>query len=185
MMSGYTPPADQIIELYSEMFSVLYVYAKNALGDPELAADVTQDVFCIALEKRDELLQSQNPKGWLMKTLKNVIQNTKRQRIKMRKLAIISHNSNQPDLLTTYDEEDIDILYGDVAEKEDFQILKRVELDGYTIKEVADQFGISFEACKKRVQRMRKYLYKKIILQQKTVPIQDSSDTYNYRKEEG
>lgn len=161
-MNGLDPQNEQIKQLYSEMYRVLYVYAKNALNDPLLAEDVTQEVFCIACSKRDELFQSKNPKGWLMITLKNVIQNIKRQQARMKKLAIISLDSKESELLATYDEENVDVLYNDIATRENFHLFKLVELEGHTIKEAADKSGISFEACKKRIQRMRKYLQKKL-----------------------
>ena len=116
-----------------------------------LAEEATQEVFCIACNKSESLLQSNNPKGWLMQTLKNVIQNIKRQQAKMKQLAIMSLNF-----------EESDILYGDVAPREDFQILKLIALKGYTMKDAADEFGITVEACKKRVQRIRNHLRKKI-----------------------
>lgn len=152
---------EQIGQLYREMYETLYVYAKNALSDPHLAEEATQDVFCIACAKSDELLQSNNPKGWLMQTLKNLIRNIKRQRTKMKKLAIISLDFEEFELLGTYDETDVDILYGDVSQREDFQIFKLIAIKDYTMKEAADEFGISVEACKKRVQRIRAYLRKK------------------------
>lgn len=161
-MSGYNPQNERIGQLYEEMYKVLYVYAKNALSDSLLAEEATQEVFCIACNKSESLLQSNNPKGWLMQTLKNVIQNIKRQQAKMKQLAIMSLNFEESDLLATYDEEDVDILYGDVAPREDFQILKLIALKGYTMKDAADEFGITVEACKKRVQRIRNHLRKKI-----------------------
>ena len=112
---------EQIGQLYREMYETLYVYAKNALSDPHLAEEATQDVFCIACAKSDELLQSNNPKGWLMQTLKNLIRNIKRQRTKMKKLAIISLDFEEFELLGTYDETDVDILYGDVSQRETFK----------------------------------------------------------------
>lgn len=161
-MSNCSPQNERIGQLYREMYEILYVYAKNALNDSPLAEEAAQDVFCIACAKSDELLESNNPKGWLMQTLKNLIRNIKRQRAKMKKLAIISLNSEESDLLGTYDEEDVDILYGDVSPREDFQIFKLIALKDYTMKEAADEFGISVEACKKRVQRIRAHLRKKI-----------------------
>lgn len=160
-MSDCNPQNEWIGQLYREMYKTLYVYAKNALSDPPSAEEAVQDAFCIACAKSDELLQSDNPKGWLMTTLKYVIQNTKRQRAKMKTLAIISLNSEESDILAKYDEENVDILFGDVSPREDFQIFKRIALNGYTMKEAADEFGISVEACKKRVQRIKKYLREK------------------------
>ena len=79
----------------------------------------------------------------------------------MKRLAILLLTTEESDLLATYDEEDVDILYGDMAPREDFQIFKRIALDERTMKEVAAEFDISVEACKKRVQRMRKHLRKR------------------------
>lgn len=119
-MGGCNPQNDRIEQLYHEIYDKLYRYAKNALSDPSIAEEATQDVFCIACAKSDELLQSNNPQGWLMKTLKYVIQNIKREQAKTRRLAILSLNSDESDLLATYDEEDVDILYGALAPREDF-----------------------------------------------------------------
>ncbi len=160
-MRDCNPQDEWIGRLYREMYETLYVYAKNALNDPLLAEEATQDVFCIACAKSDELFQSKNPKGWLMQALKNLIRNIKRQRAKMKQMAIISLTSEESDLLGTYDEEDVDILYGDVAPREDFQIFKLIAINDYTMTEAADKFGISVEACKKRVQRIRAHLRKK------------------------
>lgn len=161
-MSGCNPQNERIEQLYREMYEALYSYAKKALENPSLADESVQETFCIVCAKKEELLRSSNPKGWIMKTLKYVIQNTKRQRIKLKKLAILSLNSEESSLLTTYDEENVDVLYGDESPREDFQLFKLIALKDYTMKEAADEFGISVEACKKRVQRMRKHLRKKV-----------------------
>ena len=64
--------------------------------------------------------------------------------------------------ILVYDKEDIDILYGDISGHSDFQLLKLVVLSNYSMLEAAEEFGISVEACKKRVQRIQKLLRKKL-----------------------
>lgn len=64
--------------------------------------------------------------------------------------------------LLVYDEEDVNLLYEDLTAHKDFQLLRRVVLDGCTILEVAEEQGISVEACKKRIQRIKKHLRKKL-----------------------
>ena len=81
-MGGYNPQNDWIGQLYHENFKPLYRYAKNALNDPSIAEEATQEVFCLACVKSEELSQSNNPQGWLMNTLKNLIRSTKREREK-------------------------------------------------------------------------------------------------------
>lgn len=70
-MSGCNSQNERIEQLFREKFKSLFIYAKNALGDPSLAEDATQETFCIACAKSNECLESDNPEGWLMKTLKN------------------------------------------------------------------------------------------------------------------
>ena len=169
-MGGYNPQNDWIGQLYHENFKPLYRYAKNALNDPSIAEEATQEVFCLACVKSEELSQSNNPQGWLMNTLKNLIRSTKREQAKLKRLVIMSLDEEESDLLATYDEEDIDILLGDVSPLEDFQILKMIVLNGYSMKEAADEYGISLEACKKRVQRIKKRLQKNYHKNEKNCP---------------
>ncbi len=42
-----------------------------------------------------------------------------------------------------------------VLRQEDYRLLSAVYLEGYSVREAAEQLGISAEACKKRLQRAR------------------------------
>ena len=61
-------------------------------------------------------------------------------------------------------EEDVflrpELLYKSYVSEEELALLSRVGIDGYTIQEASEQFGISVEACKKRVQRAKKKFQK-------------------------
>ncbi len=153
----------QIERLYKEMYPTLFGYAKNLLQETSLAEEAVQDAFCIACAKRDAFLQSGNPKGWVMETLKFVIRNTQRQQAKIRKMTAMSLNSEESALLAAYDEGDIDALYENFAAREDFQLFKKIVLDHYSMREAAEEFDINVEACKKRVQRIREFLRKKFL----------------------
>lgn len=152
-------------ELYREMFHLCFVYARSALNDENLAEEAVQDTFRIACEKADKLFSSQNPKGWIVETLKNVIRNMKRSRAQISK-TIVSMASAEKDPFATSDEEDPCLLYAGTVKDEDFALLKRLSLDGYSMLEAAEELGITVEACKKRAQRARqrfkKYLEKNL-----------------------
>ena len=150
---------EQIKRLYKEMFHKLYVYALRIMRDPSLAEEAVQNTFCIACERELKLMESQNPHGWLMNVLKNVIRNTMRERAKL--AAAVLDVLDENDVSVT-DEIDVDTLYSDISKTEDFRLLKRVALDNCTILELSEELGVPFEACKKRVQRARKRLRKKI-----------------------
>lgn len=154
-MSGATMPDDRIEQLYQEMFAKLYQYALRITSNPSLAEEAVQNTFCIACSKKDSLFSSDNPRGWLMNTLKNVIRNMLRDRAK---LAISVLDIMEENNISSTDEVNIDVLYSDISNNEDFQLLKWIALDKYSIREISDNIGISMEACKKRVQRAKKRL---------------------------
>lgn len=159
-MSSSEPWQSDLEQMYREMYPTLYAYALRILKDHALAEEAIQDTFCIACAKREQALSNPKPRGWLMLTLKHVMQNMLRAQRKVQRLLFLSAGEEQPaeapELL------DVDVLFGDVSDSEDFRLLKRIALDQCTIVELAQDLGISVEACKKRVQRARKRLQKKL-----------------------
>lgn len=154
-MGGTMIPDDRMEQLYREMFPKLYMYALRIMSKPSLAEEAVQNTFCIACSKEDSLFSCDNPRGWLMNTLKNVIRNMLRDRAK---LAISVFDIMEENNISSTDEVNVDILYEDISKSEDFQLLKWVALDKYSIREISDNLGISIEACKKRIQRAKKRL---------------------------
>ncbi len=159
-MSSSEPWQSDLEQMYQEMYPTLYAYALRILKDHALAEEAIQDTFCIACAKREQALSNPKPRGWLMLTLKHVMQNMLRAQRKVQRLLFLTAGEEQPaeapELL------DVDVLFGDVSDSEDFRLLKRIALDQCTIVELAQDLGISVEACKKRVQRARKRLQKKL-----------------------
>lgn len=150
----------EVEKLYMEMYNALSVYARSALHDHILAEEVVQDTFRIACSKVNDFLSSPNPKGWLLNTLKYVISNMMRSRAHLNK-AVISSLA-LIDNIASDDENtlDIDILYSDIANSDDYKLIKMIALDHCSMLEIAQELGISVEACKKLVQRARKKLKK-------------------------
>ena len=161
-MGNSIPDEDPITRLYQEMYGRMVAYATSVLGDRNLAEEAVQDTFCIFCTKAEVTLGHENPQGWLMRTLQNVIRNMQRHRAVMNRLIMGSLQVEDLEELLVYDEEDVDLLYGDLAARADFQLLKRVVLDGCTMLEAAEEQGITVEACKKRIQRIRAFLKKKL-----------------------
>ena len=140
----------------------MMAYAFSVLRDRNLAEEAVQDTFCLFCAKASDTLQHENPRGWLMRTLQNVIRNMQRHRAAMNRLIMQSLQVEHLEELLVYDEPDVDLLYGNLAARADFQLLKRVVLDGCTMLEAAEDFGITVEACKKRIQRIRANLKRKL-----------------------
>lgn len=155
-----------IEEMYMDMYYFLSTYAQSSFNDRALTEEAVQDTFRIACAKVDDFISSPNPKGWLLNTLKYVIKNMVRSRAYINNIIITSLDKNEITLAKNTDELNIDIIYSDIVDSEDYKLLKRIALDKYTMLEAAQELGISVEACKKRVQRAKKKL-KKIIKNKK------------------
>lgn len=145
-----------IIDLmYREMFKKMCIYAKSQLGDSALAEEAVQETFRIACEKEQRVLTSENPRGWMMATLRYTISNMKRELAYLEKMYLHLHMKETAAEIT---EENVDIMYSDLISEADFDMLKMIVMDRYTIRETAEYYGISLNACKKRISRIKQRL---------------------------
>ena len=146
---------------YLEMYDKLFLYAQNALKNESLAEEAIQETFRIVCTKPEDLLSSPNPKGWIINTLKYTMQNMRRNRDRTNALL------NQ--YLATYtsdafseDRIPLEVTYENVAHSEEFRLIKEMAVEGKSHLEMAQSRGISVDACKKRVQRAKEFLRRKI-----------------------
>lgn len=153
----------QYIEyLYKEMYNNLYSYAYGILKHTHLSEEAVQETFQIACSKPGALASSGNPKGWLMNTLKNVVRNILRKRATLEKYIVAAESVSIDLIAGPAPGGNVDLEYSDMVTEEEFQLLKWVAIDQYTMLEAAEALGITVEACKKRVQRTEKKLRRKI-----------------------
>lgn len=150
-----------IEKLYLEMFDMLMAYARASLENEALAEEAVQETFRIACLKPDDLMTCPNPKGWIINTLKYTIQNSRRSRDKAMILLteyMASHNEEA----FSEDRVSLEVTYGNIAQTEEFQLIRELALEGRSHLEMAQKRGISVAACKKRVQRAKEFLKKRI-----------------------
>ena len=152
----------EIEQLYMEMFEMLFEYARSFLPNDALAEEAVQETFQIACLKPDKLCESQNPRGWLVNTLKYTILNMKRSRESARQLLsnyLITQNES---IAFSEDKLSLQLLYEDISHTEEFKLIKEMAIDGRSHLEMANARGITVNACKKRVQRAKETLREKI-----------------------
>lgn len=154
----------EIDRLYLQMYPMLFEYARSSLSNDALAEEAVQDAFTIACQKPEALCGSLNPKGWLVNTLKNVISNTIRKQSIAKRIFLDYAASNVKDISASPDRMGLEILYDDIADLEEFKLLKEMALDGRSYLEMAEEHGITVSTCRKRVERAKKVLQKKIRL---------------------
>ena len=150
---------EQLEQLYCEMYEWLFGYASATLSDPLRAEEAVQETFRIACDKPSALLESDNPKGWLVNTMKGVLRNFVRKDARDSKVFVPlqeGHDQELPQDLPP------DLLYQDLARTREYELLKELS-EGRSVRELAQRRGISEDTCKKRTQRSRSFLKKRIV----------------------
>lgn len=141
---------DFLDNLFREKSQAMFSYALRSLNDPLCAEDVVMLAFSVAVKNVDKLMNSPNPQGWLMKTLKHKIAHEKLSLSRRPVTVPIESLDNFPindtpeplpalSCLTSDEDKLVELIYGE----------KR------SIAEAASELHISESACKKRLQRLR------------------------------
>ncbi len=154
--------SDLIDRMYLEMHDLLFEYACAHLENEAVAEEAVQETFRIACQKPEDLSGSPNPKGWVMNVLKNVISNTRKNQSTAKRILGEYLQLEAQFLQSSNDSLDVNLLFHDIASLEEFQMVKEMALEGKTYLELSQEWGISIDACRKRMQRARDLLRKKI-----------------------
>ena len=158
-----TAEQDQFFtKIYKERRKPLQMYAENALDNHAMAEDAVQLAFEIGWRKIEDFQNCPQPEGWIFKSMKFVVSNMKsRLRTEHRVIAIT--DEYRPDLVAApADPLPLRVHFGDLVDTPQFQIIYEMEFYGRTLAEIAKDLGISENACKKRAERARKDLQKKL-----------------------
>lgn len=152
----------QIERLYLEMYDIMMSYARANEESEALEEEAFQEAFRIACQEPEKLCNSPNPQGWVFLTLRNVIRNNRKQRARMRRFLEEFVSAQVREATFSENEIDVTLLYQNVARSEEFKLLSEMILEGKSHEEMARERGISVNACKKRVQRAKEVLQRKM-----------------------
>ena len=163
MPSGMKPEEKELIDrLFFEMYDSLVGYANSYLNDQHRAEELTQEVFVSAVQKPEALLSCPNPKGWLYKAMWNMVQNNSRVTLRQMKLIADYLSVNGAEVTVFVDQPDLKLKYGSLAETEEFKLVYDMAVLGKTHEEMAAERNISVNTCKKRAERAKKFLRRKL-----------------------
>lgn len=151
----------EIEQLYIQMFDMLFEYARSFLPNDALAEEAVQDTFQIACQKPQAVCESANPKGWMVNAMKNVVSNTLRSRATANRILSEYVAAGLERLSENDAYAGIELFYGQIAESEEFKLIKELAVDGRSYLEMAQSRRISVQTCRKRVQRAKDVLRKK------------------------
>ncbi|MDR1329333.1 MAG: sigma-70 family RNA polymerase sigma factor [Oscillospiraceae bacterium] len=148
---------DFLAELYQEMKDRLYSYAYMNIRDYHRAEELVQDVFLLASQKIDSVMQSPNPRGWLVNALQFVLKREYRSHLNIQK-AFVEQSAYTEDMedstSNSAEDEAFKMLeLSSMFKADEWHLLKRAYIERYTIAEIAEELGIEYAACAKRLQK--------------------------------
>lgn len=148
--------------IYLDRRKPLLEYAESNLHNHALAEEAVQQAFEIACRKIEDFQSSPNPQGWIFNAVRFVVFNmASRQRTESRVIAPV--DEYRPDLVAApADPLPLRVHFGELVDSPQFRIVYEMEIVGRTLAEIAIDLGISEAACKKRAERARKHLQKKL-----------------------
>lgn len=154
-----TEQAQFIDALYRAMYEKMYTYAAHRLTySSALAEEAVQEAFRVACTRIDAVMACDNPQGWMLTTLKNVIRNIERSSANYARLvAKLSELAGT----VAHDDHAAAELKSLLAD-EDFILLKRMACSQCSMLETAQELGISVSACRKRITRAKARLKNKL-----------------------
>ena len=148
--------------IYLDRRKVLLEYAESNLHNHSLAEEVVQQAFEIACRKIEDFQCSPYPEGWIFNVVRFVVSNVaERQRTERRFIATV--DEYRPDLVAAPESPlPLRITYGPLVDTPQFCLVYESEVLGRTYKEIASDLGISEQTCKKRAERARDFLRRKM-----------------------
>ena len=147
--------------LYRDHYQALYDYTYQLGVGRDVAEDFVQDTYIVAIRRIETIKEYENPRGYLYQVLKNVIGyrlRSLRYAINLQKQLQEDHENMQNEPYT--DELSPETLYGGAIGEAELKLLIRFYLEGWSQKELAEEMGVSGNACQKRITRAKLHLRK-------------------------
>ena len=144
-------------KLYCEMKWKLLYYARRHLNDPQQAEDAVQNALVVACRRVETVMMHEKPQAWLMEVLRRTV-------LDMREKIAEDHQRNfgDPELFQGVYYDDYHVAeYSDLLDSNDFELIEKTIVQRYSMREIAEDLGITEEAVKKRKQRATERLRRK------------------------
>lgn len=138
---------DSFIEpLYNDEYQRLFAVAYRKTGNLELAQDLVQDTFLLAIFNQKKLMDHPKPEAWLMQTLRNLILNELR--LPLYKTVSLHEAVEFP---ASTESTPIALLLPTQLHDSERQVLIMRFEQQMSYLEMSKQLGISEALCRKRV----------------------------------
>lgn len=164
-MDKNTPMEEVFDHYFQTYYTKLWRQAQSILArhagrkDPDRADEAVQEVFLVAWQKPREFLGSPSPVGWLVNTLKFVLQNMIRE--DQRWHARLQEFQAHLDREAVQPAPGADLEIEGLISPEELELLKRLYLYGETYEELCRELGLKKSTLAMRVKKSKEDFQKK------------------------
>lgn len=143
-------------DLYSRFASSLRRFIVSKVKDEALADDLLQETFIRIHSKIDDLRDETKVQAWVYQVARNIINDHYRKSNPLTNMEVpeVMEQEQETDEVMATTIRDM-VLFMEELPEQDCQALCQVEFEGISIKEYAQNAGISYTAAKSRVTRAR------------------------------
>jgi len=153
----------ELVSIYRATIREVYAFvARRTGGDPRCAEDFVQETYLRALSDWSRRGVPQKPSAWLKTVARNLIVSHYR---KIMPSSLDAADMGGPDLRCDLDRmEDRALVYWGLSKlnRRRAELLEAFHFDGLSVRQIADQSGVSERAVEGRLRRAREALKEKI-----------------------
>src|SRR5262245_3846432 len=151
-----------IRSLVDEHYQLLYRYAYRLGGSVALAEDLTQETFCTAQQKLNQLRDSSNARGWLCTILRNHYLHMRRHEtvVWTTSLDAVATEPEQPgarDPLGELDSDQLQRVLGELPEPFRTPVILYY-FEEFSYRQIAEQMGVPIGTVMSRLARAKAHL---------------------------
>ncbi len=143
-------------QLYRNTREALLQYLKRVSGREDWAEDILQDTYLEAYQRRGMLTAHPNPAGWLYKTALNLYRNAGRKK----ENANLSLEAVPEGAVSwgesRYESAEWRLTMEESLEEKDRRLLGRYYLEGYSVREIAEEYQLTEGCIRVRLLRIRR-----------------------------
>jgi len=161
------PLGSEVVALLVEHHRAFRAFLEKRVGRRDVAEDLLQEAFARGLDKLPAFASEESAVAWFYRVLRNaVIDHHRRGGASERTLSAFARELEQhvdPDLDTRNAVCRCVALLSDTLKPEYAQALRRVDVDGISVRELAAEAGITANNAGVRVFRAREALRKRVV----------------------
>ena len=140
---------DAIIERH---YQSVYCYCAARLRDKEAAKDCTQEVFLALVRKQEKLKDLEDIRPWLYRAADLAMQEYRRKNAKY--IAVADEDLER--LCETVLPDSAEDCLRELLTEEEYSLIRAHYLQGFSMRELAEQLAVSEDAVKQRISRIRR-----------------------------